>query len=100
MSEIVKTYSTLVAGVENEKDVVVIILSAHREDENGEKVSITESQAESAMSAARSVMECLGAEVGACCNSYVIPSVELAENENLTLKVSSKIVKATAGEEV
>lgn len=86
----------VIAGIESQKDVVVLILAASREDENGNAVPITDAQKETAMNAAKSVLQCVGAEVAANSTAWTLPAVELAEGETLALNVLATLTKTTA----
>lgn len=96
MNEIAMT-NEVIAGIESQKDVVVLILAASRTDETGARVPITDAQKETAMSAAKSVLQCVGAEVAANSTAWILPAVELAEGETLALNVSAALTKTTVG---
>ena len=85
----------VIAGIESQKDVVVLILAASRRDENDEYVAITDAQKETAMNAAKSVLQCVGAEVAANSTAWILPAVELAEGESLVLNVTAQLTKTT-----
>lgn len=95
MNEIAMTHE-VIAGIESQKDVVVLILAASRTDETGARVPITDAQKETAMNAAKSVLQCVGAEVAANSTSWILPAVELAEGETLALNVLATLTKTTA----
>jgi hypothetical protein len=95
MAKTVKKYNSIISSVDSQQDVVVLVLTASREVE-GERVPIVASQKDAAMHAAKSVLQCLGADVGAFSSSLVVPAVELAEGETLGAKVDIRLVKNTA----
>ena len=47
------------------------------------------------MNAAKSVLQCVGAEVAANSTALLIPAVELEENESLVLNVTAQLTKTT-----
>ena len=89
---VVQEYNSIVSSVDAQQDVVVLVLTASREVE-GERVPIVASQKDAAMNAAKSVLQCLGADVGAFSSSLVVPAVELAEGETLALNVDVKLIR-------
>ncbi len=93
-TEIMNT--SVITGIESQKDVVVLILTASRTDENGDRAAITDAQKETAMNAAKSVLQVIGAEVDANSTAWIIPAVELGEGETLALNVSAQMVKTAA----
>ena len=93
--ETIVTQNSVISGVESQKDVVVLILAASRTDETGARVPITDAQKETAMNAAKSVLQCVGAEVAANSTALLIPAVELEENESLVLNVTAQLTKTT-----
>lgn len=95
MNEIAIT-NQVIAEIESQKDVVVLILTASRTDETGARVPITDAQKETAMNAAKSVLQCVGAEVAANSTAWILPAVELAEGETLALNVLATLTKTTA----
>lgn len=95
MAETIVTQNSVISGIESQKDVVVLILAASREDENGAPVPITDAQKETAMNAATSVLQCVGADVAANSTALLIPAVELEENESLVLNVTAQLTKTT-----
>ena len=97
MAEVIST-NNVVSSVESQKDVIVIVLTASRIDENGTSTPITDAQKETAMNAAKSVLQCVGADVAANSTAFLIPAVELAEGERLTLDVSATLNKQGANE--
>lgn len=80
-------------GINGARDVVVIVLAASREGENGERLPITDGQKETAMNAAKSVLQCVGADVVADSTAWVIPSMEQADDENVVVDVSASVSK-------
>ncbi len=89
---VVKEYSSIVSSVGAQQDVVVLVLTASREVE-GERVPIVGAQKDAAMDAAKSVLQCLGADVGAFSTALLVPAVELAEGETLALNVDVKLIR-------
>ena len=89
---VVQEYNSIVSSVDAQQDVVVLVLTASREVE-GERVPIVGAQKDAAMDAAKSVLQCLGADVGAFSSSLVVPAVELAEGETLALNVDVKLIR-------
>ena len=87
MAETIVTQNSVISGIESQKDVVVLILAASRTDETGARVPITDAQKETAMNAAKAVLQCVGAEVAANSTAWILPAVELAEGETLALNV-------------
>jgi len=85
-------------GINRARDVVVIVLAASREDENGDRVPITDGQKETAMNAAKSVLQCVGADVAANSTAWVIPSMEQADDENVVVEVSASVSKVITEE--
>ena len=70
---VVREYNELITSVESQRDALVIILTASRAD-GEERLPITEAQKETAANAAKSVLECVGADVGANSTAFVILS--------------------------
>ena len=93
MSETIHEYSNVITGIESQKDIIVLILTASRTDDNGNLVAITEAQKETAMQAGKSVLQCVGADVSANSTALLIPAVTLGENETLALNVSTVLTK-------
>ena len=93
MSTTVQSYPALISDVEAKKNAIVLILLASRTDENENIVSITDAQMESAMYAAKSVLQCVGADVAASASSLNIPAVELNDGETLSLQINTELVK-------
>lgn len=85
--------TSVITGIEGQKDIVVLILAASRTDENENPVPITDAQKETAMNAAKSVLQCVGADVAANSTAWIIPAVEVGEDETLTLNVSAQLIK-------
>lgn len=100
MTETVHEYPTQVTGIGGEKQAIVIILLAHREDSNGNIVQLTASQKEAARNAAQAALEITeGTEVLGTSTALLLPNVELAEGETLTLNVETTVVKSSNGDE-
>ena len=93
MAETIVTQNSVISGIESQKDVVVLILGASRTDETGARVPITDAQKETAMNAAKAVLQCVGAEVAANSTAWILPAVELAEGETLVLNVDVKLIR-------
>lgn len=91
---VVHEYNSIVSSVDAQQDVVVLVLTASREVD-GERVPIVSAQKDAAMNAAKSVLQCLDANVGAFSTALLVPAVELAEGETLGAKVDVKLVKST-----
>lgn len=98
MSEQIIAQGNVVARIENQRDVVVLILAASRTDENGDRIAITDAQKETAMNAAKSVLQVVGAEVDANSTAFLLPAVELAEGETLKMSVLAQLIKTAADE--
>lgn len=73
-------FPDVVTRVDGARDVIVIVVAASREDDSGARVPITEAQKETAMNAAKSVLQCVGATVDANSTSFLLP----AEGEGST----------------
>lgn len=100
MTETVHEYPTQITGISGEKQAIVIVLLAHREDSNGNIVQLTASQKEAARNAAQAALEITeGTEVLGTSTALLLPNIELAEGETLTLNVDTTVVKGTNGEE-
>ena len=100
MTETVHEYPTQITGINGEKQAIVIVLLAHREDSNGNIVQLTASQKEAARNAAQAALEITeGTEVLGTSTALLLPNIELAEGETLTLNVDTTVVKGTNGEE-
>jgi hypothetical protein len=93
MAETIVTQNSVISGIESQKDVVVLILPASRTDETGARVPITDAQKETAMNAAKAVLQCVGAEVGANSTAWILPAVELQPGETLALNVDVKLIR-------
>ena len=92
MAKTVKKYNSIVSSVDSQQDVVVLVLTASREVE-GERVPIVASQKDAAMDAAKSVLQCLGADVGAFSTALLVPAAELQPGETLALNVDVKLIR-------
>ena len=100
MTETITTFPSQVTGINDERQAIVIVLLAHREDANGNIVQLTASQKEAARNAAQSALEITdGTEVLGTSTALLLPSVELAENETLTLTIDASVVKGGTTEE-
>lgn len=89
---VVQEYNSIVSSVDAQQDVVVLVLTASREVE-GERVPIVAGQKDAAMDAAKSVLQCLGAEVGAFSTALLVPATELQPGELLALNVGVKLIR-------
>lgn len=89
---IIKEYNSIVSSVDSQQDVVVLVLTASREVE-GERVPIVAAQKDAAMDSAKSVLQCLGADVGAFSTALLVPAVELQPSETLALNVDVKLIR-------
>ena len=100
MAETITTFPSQVTGINDERQAIVIVLLAHREDANGNIVQLTASQKEAARNAAQSALEITdGTEVLGTSTALLLPTVELAENETLTLTIDASVVKGGTTEE-
>lgn len=89
---VVKEYNSIVSSVDSQQDVVVLVLTASREVE-GERVPIVAAQKDAAMNAAKSVLQCLDANVGAFSTALLVPAEELQSGETLALNVDVKLIR-------
>lgn len=91
---VVNEYPTQITNINGEKQAIVLILLAHRVNENGEFVTLTASQKEAARNAAQAALEITeGTEVLGTSTALLLPNVELAEGETLTLNIDTTVVK-------
>lgn len=96
MSETVATFPSQIAGINGEKQAVILVLLAHREDENGRILELTASQKEAARNAAQAALEITpGTEVLGTSTALLLPNVELEEGETLTLTLDASVVRST-----
>ena len=94
MTETIQSYPTQITGINDEKQAIVLVLLAHRVNENGESVTLTASQKEAARNAAQAALEITeGTEVLGTSTALLLPNVELAEGETLTLNIDTTVVK-------
>ena len=94
MTETIQSYPTQITGINDEKQAIVLVLLAHRINENGESVTLTASQKEAARNAAQAALEITeGTEVLGTSTALLLPNVELAEGETLTLNIDTTVVK-------
>lgn len=97
MAETIETYPAQVTGIDGERQAIVLVLLAHREDADGNIVALTASQKEAARNAAQSALEITpGTEVLGTSTALLLPNVELADGESLTLNISAEVVKNEA----
>ena len=90
--EIVKRYPATISSLDGNTDAIIIALSASREVD-GARVPITAAQKDAAMEAAKAVLQCVGAEVGAFSSALLVPGTETAENETLGLTIDVAVTK-------
>ena len=75
MTETITTFPSQVTGINDERQAIVIVLLAHREDANGNIVQLTASQKEAARNAAQSALEITdGTEVLGTSTALLLPS--------------------------
>ena len=99
MAETIETYPAQVTGIDGERQAIVLVLLAHREDEAGNIVALTASQKEAARNAAQAALEITpGTEVLGTSTALLLPNVELADGESLTLNISAEVVKNEAAD--
>lgn len=99
MAETIQTYPSQITGISGERQAIVLVLLAHREDENGNIQQLTASQKEAARNAAQAALEITpGTEVLGTSTALLLPEVELAEGETLTLTIDASVVKNEAAE--
>ena len=97
MSETIQTFPEQVTGISGEKQAIVLVLLAHRTDGDGNPVALTASQKEAARNAAQSALEITpGTEVFGTSTALLLPNVELAEGETLTLTIDAAVIKNDA----
>lgn len=99
MAETIQTYPSQITGISGERQAVVLVLLAHREDADGNIQPLTASQKEAARNAAQAALEITpGTEVLGTSTALLLPEVELAECETLTLTIDASVVKNEAAE--
>lgn len=97
MTEIVKEFPVQITEIDNEKNVILLVIAAHRVNEQGETVPLTASQKEAARNAAQAALEITeGTEVLGNSTALLLPDVELDEGETLTLNVNTTVVKRSS----
>lgn len=97
MAELIQTFPEQVTGISGEKQAIVLVLLAHRTDGDGNAVALTASQKEAARNAAQSALEITpGTEVFGTSTALLLPNVELAEGETLTLTIDAAVIKNDA----
>lgn len=96
MEQTIALQNEVITGIESQRDVIVLVLAASRIDENGERLPITDGQKETAMNAAKSVLQCVGADVTVNSSALLFPAVELQDGETLKLSVLTTLTKATS----
>lgn len=101
MTEIITQYPEQITEIDNERQAIVLVILAHRTNSQGETVALTASQKEAARNAAQAALEITeGTEVLGASTALLLPSVELAENESLTLNINTTVVKKTQENEL
>ena len=99
MTETIHEYPTQITGIGAEKQAIVIVLLAHREDSEGNLVPLAASQKEAARNAAQAALEITeGTEVLGTSTALLLPNVELQDGETLTLNVDTTVVKGTGAQ--
>lgn len=99
MTETIHEYPTQITGIGAEKQAIVIVLLAHREDSEGNLVPLAASQKEAARNAAQAALEITeGTEVLGTSTALLLPNVELQDGETLTLNVETTVVKGTGAQ--
>lgn len=97
MAETIQTFPEQVTGISGEKQAIILVLLAHREDADGNAVALTASQKEAARNAAQAALEITpGTEVFGTSTALLLPNVELAEGETLTLTIDAAVIKNDA----
>ena len=97
MAETIQTFPEQVTGISGEKQAIVLVLLAHRTDGDGNAVALTASQKEAARNAAQAALEITpGTEVFGTSTALLLPNVELAEGETLTLTIDAAVIKNDA----
>lgn len=97
MAETIQTFPEQVTGISGEKQAIILVLLAHREDADGNAVPLTASQKEAARNAAQAALEITpGTEVFGTSTALLLPNVELAEGETLTLTIDAAVIKNDA----
>lgn len=97
MAETIQTFPEQVTGISGEKQAIVLVLLAHRTDGDGNAVPLTASQKEAARNAAQAALEITpGTEVFGTSTALLLPNVELAEGETLTLTIDAAVIKNDA----
>ena len=97
MAETIQTFPEQVTGISGEKQAIVLVLLAHRTDGDGNPVALTASQKEAARNAAQAALEITpGTEVFGTSTALLLPNVELAEGETLTLTIDAAVIKNDA----
>ena len=80
MAETIQTYPSQITGISGERQAVVLVLLAHREDADGNIQQLTASQKEAARNAAQAALEITpGTEVLGTSTALLLPEVDLAE---------------------
>lgn len=99
MSETVATFPSQIAGINGERQAIVLVLLAHRESEDGRILELTASQKEAARNAAQAALEITpGTEVLGTSTALLLPNVQLEEGETLTLTLDASVVRSTVEE--
>lgn len=95
MAEVIATLPRQITGIDKEKQVIILIMAAHREDADGNPVQLAKSQANAALANAKATLEITeGTEVLGTSTGLLLPDVELNDGETLTLTIDAQIVKS------
>lgn len=92
--ELIYEPAPLIAEILDKRDVMVLIIGASRED--GEH--ITDGQKATAMNAAKSVLQMVGADVAVSSTAFLC-NATLNEGESLSVTTEVKVYKYTVGSE-
>ncbi|MBQ9873651.1 MAG: hypothetical protein IJM30_04220 [Thermoguttaceae bacterium] len=87
----IKEYPAALASIDGARDVLVLVLTASRTLE-GETVSVVGAQKDAALEAAKSVLQCLGVDVGAFSYALPIPRGETEGLDPVGLSIDVAIV--------
>lgn len=99
MSEPIVEYPQQITGISDEKQLVLIVIAAKRIDGAGNVLPLTPSQAGAALANAKASLEIIsGTEVLGTSSSVLLPNVELAQGETMTLSVDAAVVVNPAPE--
>lgn len=101
MTETVETFADQINGIDRDKQAIVLVLLARREDRaTGEAVALTASQKEAARNAAQAALELTaGTVVNGTSSAILLPNVELGDGETVSLNISASVVKSSPANE-